>query len=139
MLIALLTGSLGYSKIQQLIEDRFQRDVMADLEHRMSWIHTAIKSAPMLGLWGTVTGMMAAFGKLATVKNVEPTALAGDISFALITTIIGLTISIPLLVVVAAINIRIRKMEALTAVGLSRFLEMLQLAMSRVGGRRRGA
>ncbi|MEO8495757.1 MAG: MotA/TolQ/ExbB proton channel family protein [Planctomycetota bacterium] len=135
--LAILNRGVGFVKVRQLIEDRFQRDVLAQLEHQMTWVHTVIKSAPMLGLFGTVTGMMGAFATLATAENVEPAALAANISVALITTADGLAIAIPLIVAVAAVNIRIKKMEELTIAGLNRFVEVMQVAMKQEGGRRR--
>jgi biopolymer transport protein ExbB/TolQ len=122
-MLAILNRQIGFAKVRQLIQDRFERDVMSDLDNRMTWVYTAIKTAPMLGLYGTVLGMMAAFGKLAAAERVNPTQLAEDISFALITTAIGLTTAIPLMVAVAAINIRTRRMEELVAAGLNYFLE----------------
>jgi biopolymer transport protein ExbB len=71
-LLAIESRSAGYNKVRQMIIDRFQRDVMADLEYRVSWVNTMIKSAPMVGLLGTVLGMMGAFAKLATAENVKP-------------------------------------------------------------------
>jgi biopolymer transport protein ExbB/TolQ len=129
--LAVLNRSLGFVKVRQLVEDRFQRDVLADLEHRLTWVNTVIKSAPMLGLFGTVVGMMGAFGKLHLAENVQADVLAGDIMLALITTAIGLAIAIPLIIAVAAINIRIRKMEELTVAGLNHYLEALQAALAR--------
>jgi biopolymer transport protein ExbB/TolQ len=125
-LVAVNHRDLGYAKVKHLVTDRFQRDVLSDLEQRLSWVNTVIKSAPMLGLFGTVIGMMGAFGKLAGAANVSPDALANDISVALITTADGLAIAIPLVLVVASINIRIRKMEDLVASGLSRVLDTLR-------------
>ena len=129
-MLAILNRKIGFAKVRQLIQDRFQRDVMSDLDHRLTWVYTAIKTAPMLGLYGTVLGMMAAFGKLATADRVNPTQLAEDISFALITTAIGLTTAMPLMVAVAGINIRIRRMEELVAAGLNHFLETFQAAVA---------
>jgi biopolymer transport protein ExbB len=125
-LIAINHRDLGYAKVKHLVMDRFQRDVLSDLEQRLSWVNTVIKSAPMVGLFGTVIGMMGAFGKLAGAANVSPDVLAQDISVALITTASGLAIAIPLVLVVASINIRIRKMEDLVASGLSRVLDTLR-------------
>jgi biopolymer transport protein ExbB len=125
-LLALNNRELGYERVRQLLMDRFQRDVLADLEHRLSWVQTVIKSAPMVGLFGTVMGMMGAFGKLAGKENVNPDVLAGDISIALITTAAGLAIAIPLVLCIASINIRIRDLEYLVAVGLAQFLEMFR-------------
>ncbi|MGC3970949.1 MAG: MotA/TolQ/ExbB proton channel family protein [Pirellulales bacterium] len=110
-------------KLRHMLADRYQRDVSADLEYRQSWINTVIKTAPMLGLFGTVLGMMSAFGKLGSGDKVEAAGLAEDISLALITTAIGLAIAIPLSLAVASINIRIRKLEDVVNVGLSRILD----------------
>ncbi|MFM7737880.1 MAG: MotA/TolQ/ExbB proton channel family protein, partial [Planctomycetota bacterium] len=87
--LAIENRKLGFGKVKQLLVDRFQRDVLQDLDFRLSWVVTVIKTGPMLGLLGTVLGMMAAFAKLAGPEGkVEVSSLASDISFALITTII---------------------------------------------------
>lgn len=136
-MLAIANRSIGYAKIRSLLADRFQRDVLSDLEHRLSWVYTVIKSAPMVGLLGTVVGMMGAFNKLATSENVDPTALADDISLALITTAAGLAIAIPLVICTASINVRIRKMEDLVGSGLTRFLETFKAAMRHVAPAKR--
>ena len=135
--LAAANRDLPPDHLQDLLVDRFQRDVMADLEHRVSWINNVIKTAPMLGLLGTVLGMMAAFGKLAASQNVKPDMLASDISFALITTAIGLAIAIPGTIAVASINVRIRKMEDLVSAGLARLLEIFGDAARRASTRNR--
>jgi biopolymer transport protein ExbB/TolQ len=132
-LLAITNRGIGFSKIRQLVIDRFQRDVMADLEYRISWVNTVIKSAPMVGLLGTVIGMMGAFGKLATFENVKADVLAEDISVALITTASGLAIAIPLVISMASINVRIRKMEDLAISGLTRVLESLRTGLGKAG------
>ena len=130
-LLALNNRHVGYSKVRQLVTDRFQRDVLADLEHRLNWVATVIKSAPMLGLLGTVIGMMGAFGKLYDNQGaVEPTALAGDIMVALITTACGLAIAIPLVFCTASINIRISKLEDLVGAGMTRFLDTFRATLT---------
>lgn len=134
-LLAIESRAAGFNKVRQMVIDRFQRDVMADLEYRVSWVNTMIKSAPMVGLLGTVLGMMGAFGKLATAENVQPDQLAGDISLALITTAGGLAIAIPLVISMASINVRIRKMEDLAISGLTRVLESLRAGLNARGGR----
>ena len=129
--LAIENRRLSFPKVKQLIADRFQRDVLQDLEHRLSWVITVIKAAPMIGLLGTVLGMMGAFGKLAGEDKVEAGALAQDILFALITTACGLAIAIPLVLAVAFINIRIKKMEDLVAYGINQFLEIFKEASIR--------
>ena len=127
--LGVMNRSLGYAQVRQLMADRFQRDVLADLENRTSLINTVIKSAPMVGLLGTVVGMMGAFGKLATADQVDPSVLAGNIMVALITTASGLAIAIPLTILLTYINIRIRKLEDMVGVGLTRFLPALKHVM----------
>ena len=57
------------------------------------------KIAPMIGLLGTVIGMVEAFREISSVKNlVDPSLLAGGIWEALITTVAGLFVGIPALV-----------------------------------------
>lgn len=133
--LAITNRNLGFSKVRQIVVDRFQRDLMADLEYRISWINMVIKSEPMLGLFGTVLGMMGAFAKLAAAETVKPTELAADISLALITTAIGLAVAIPLGIAMAAINVRIKGMEDLAISGLTHVLESLRSGMESRGRR----
>jgi biopolymer transport protein ExbB/TolQ len=124
---AIENRDMDFAKLQRRLTERLQNDVLADLEHRLSWVGTVIKTAPMLGLFGTVIGMMGAFANLGSGTKVDPSQLAQDIFFALITTAIGLATAMPLLVVMAAINVRIRKMEDQVAAGLTRLVEAVKL------------
>jgi biopolymer transport protein ExbB len=127
--LGLHNRQLGYFKVKQLMSERFERDVIADLNINISWITTVIKTAPMLGLFGTVVGMIGAFATLASAQSVEPTKLAKDINVALYTTAIGLCIAIPLLMALNAVNNRIRHMETLVGSGMTRFLEAFKLGL----------
>ena len=64
------------------------------LEKNLSTLASIAGAAPMIGFFGTVTGMIAAFQKMATEKNVAPDQLAEGIYQALITTAGGLFIGI---------------------------------------------
>ncbi|MDC0295630.1 MotA/TolQ/ExbB proton channel family protein [bacterium] len=125
----------GYKKARQFVMDRFQRDVMSDIEYRLSWVSTVIKSAPMIGLFGTVFGMMGAFETLATSESVEPKFLAKDINIALRTTACGLAIAIPLMILVANVNIRIAKMEDLVGAGLAKFMATYRESLAKFSGK----
>ena len=48
-LLAIANREIGYRKVRALITDRFQRDVLAEIEYRLSWVYTVIKSAPDAG------------------------------------------------------------------------------------------
>jgi biopolymer transport protein ExbB/TolQ len=133
---AIENRDMEYHKLQRRLTERLENDVLADLEHRLDWVGTVIKTAPMLGLFGTVIGMMGAFANLGSGTKVDPGQLAEDIFFALITTAIGLATAMPLLVCLAAINVRIRKMEDLVASGLTRLLEAVKLVGEPVALRR---
>lgn len=69
---------------------------MAFLERGMIWLATVANLAPMLGFLGTVSGMVNAFQAIKVAGDVEPTAVAGGIAEALITTVAGLVIAIPI-------------------------------------------
>ena len=81
--------------MRELTVERFQRDVLAEIDYYMTWVLTMIKTGPMWGLLGTVLGMMGAFGQLAAAESVKASELAGNINVALITTAVGLMIAIP--------------------------------------------
>jgi biopolymer transport protein ExbB len=121
--LAIANRNIGLTKMRELTVERFQRDVLAEIDYYMTWVLTMIKTGPMWGLLGTVLGMMGAFGQLAAQESVKAAELAGNINVALITTAVGLMIAIPLMMVVSAINIRIKHLEDLTGAGLARFFE----------------
>lgn len=68
-------------------------------------------TAPMIGLLGTVTGMISAFGKIAVTGTGDPNAIAGGISQALLTTAGGLIIAIPSIIAYNIFNKKIEKMS----------------------------
>lgn len=125
-LYAIEMREMEFHKLRRRLQERFQQDVLADLEHRLSWVATVIKSAPMIGLFGTVIGMMGAFKDLASGTKVDPAQMANNITFALITTAVGLAIAVPLLLCNASINVRIRKTEDLVSYGLARLLDTMK-------------
>jgi biopolymer transport protein ExbB len=96
------------------------------LEKNLSTLASIAGAAPMIGFFGTVTGMILAFFTMATEENVTPDVLAGGIYQALITTAFGLFIGILAFVgyniLVASIEKVIFKMESSTM----EFLDLLQ-------------
>lgn len=76
--------------------ERVALEELAGLKRYLSIIEATSQIAPLLGLFGTVIGMMAAFQNLQTSgSEADPAALAGGIWVALITTAVGLAVSIP--------------------------------------------
>ncbi|MGE0756534.1 MAG: MotA/TolQ/ExbB proton channel family protein [Pirellulaceae bacterium] len=73
------------------------------LDHRLSYMALIGTIAPMVGLFGTVDGMIRSFSVIANSSTTpKPSELAAGISTALVTTIVGLAIAIPAM---AAFNI----------------------------------
>ena len=60
------------------------------LEGSIHWIKTLAKVSPLLGLLGTVTGMVSIFTVMGLVGNTAPRAIAGGVSTAIITTMAGM-------------------------------------------------
>lgn len=72
--------------------------VVHDLERYLNTLGTIAAVAPLLGLLGTVIGMIKVFAEIMAQGTGNASALAGGISEALITTAAGLTVAIPALV-----------------------------------------
>ena len=66
---------------------------MAFLEKNLIWLSTVIAVAPMLGFMGTVWGMIIAFQDIAAANDISPAIVAGGISTALLTTLLGLIVA----------------------------------------------
>lgn len=71
------------------------RHVIHDLERYLNALGTIASITPLLGLLGTVIGMIKVFSVITTQGVGDPGVLAGGISEALITTAAGLTVAIP--------------------------------------------
>ncbi|EGR4253683.1 MotA/TolQ/ExbB proton channel family protein [Vibrio cholerae] len=72
-------------------------DEQNHLETGLSMLKLLAALAPMLGLLGTVTGMIETFQVITQFGNGDPKVMAGGISMALVTTVEGLIAAIPLL------------------------------------------
>jgi biopolymer transport protein ExbB len=66
------------------------------LEKGMIWLSTVISLAPMFGFAGTVSGMIGAFDAIAKANDISPAIVANGIAEALLTTIFGLGVAMPM-------------------------------------------
>lgn len=74
----------------------FELEEMAWVERRLPFLGVLITAAPLLGLLGTVAGMLVTFGGMASGAGSEPIdVISGGISKALVTTQAGLVIAVP--------------------------------------------
>ncbi|MCU7861663.1 MAG: MotA/TolQ/ExbB proton channel family protein, partial [Candidatus Thiodiazotropha sp. (ex Lucinoma kastoroae)] len=71
------------------------RQVVHELERYLNTLGTIASISPLLGLLGTVIGMIKVFSVIVTAGVGDPGVLAGGISEALITTAAGLSVAIP--------------------------------------------
>jgi biopolymer transport protein ExbB len=79
---------------------------------RWLWIlETIVTAAPLLGLLGTITGMIRAFHLFGTEGLVDPRGVTGGVAEALIATAVGLFAAVPALVAYNAFNSQIRVLE----------------------------
>lgn len=109
--------SRGYNKAIEGMQEVGEEESMK-LEHRLSYMALIGNLSPMIGLFGTVQGMIISFRVIATSPSApKPAKLAEGISTALFTTLVGLAIAIP---AIAAYNIlRNRVSRLLLEVGVT--------------------
>ncbi len=96
--VALENRELPNEEIKEALNDQGRQEVHA-MERGLVVLETIAGIAPLLGLLGTVIGILKVFNVIAEIGVGQATALSGGISEALITTIVGLSIGIPAVVV----------------------------------------
>jgi biopolymer transport protein ExbB len=82
--------------LELILDEAITREVPI-LEKGLPMIKLLAAVAPLLGLLGTVTGMIATFQSISLFGTGDPKLMAGGISQALVTTMLGLCVAIPLL------------------------------------------
>jgi biopolymer transport protein ExbB len=97
----------GYEDAVEGMQEVAEEESMA-MEQRLSWLALIGSIAPMLGLLGTVQGMISSFRKIATsATQPKPKDLAEGISTALFTTLEGLVVAIPAIVAYTLLRNRV--------------------------------
>ncbi|GAB6062665.1 MotA/TolQ/ExbB proton channel family protein [Deferrisoma palaeochoriense] len=91
---ALKNAGLEREVVKEAVQEVGRREA-AHLERYVGVLGTVANVAPLLGLLGTVSGMIKAFTVISVEGVGNPASLAGGISEALITTAAGLTVAIP--------------------------------------------
>ena len=119
-LSALIKVGIEYRSYPESAQKEVLKDAAAQevprLERNVSTLGTIAHIAPLLGLLGTVTGTMKAFGVLGRFGSVaDPSILAKGISEALITTVGGIVVAVPAVIfynlLVTKVNLILLKME----------------------------
>lgn len=138
--IAALTGDYSASPLAQVFEDVYEtyrrqtggsgpprsltplertaqtaaNEAITSLERRMTWLATIASASPFVGLFGTVMGVVDAFGAIGVSGAGSLKTVAPGIAEALITTAAGLFVAVPAVVAYNQFTARIRVFAAAT-------------------------
>jgi biopolymer transport protein ExbB len=100
--------------------------VVHDLERYLNALGTIAATTPLLGLLGTVIGMIKVFSAITAVGVGDPQVLAGGISEALITTATGLSVGIPSLMFHRFFRGKVNELTIAMEQDALRFMDVLQ-------------
>lgn len=127
----MLAGIVNYEKpeseLKEILEEAGRQEI-PKIRSFLPALGTIASVAPLLGLLGTVIGMIEVFSTISQEDSVNPGKLAGGISQALITTAFGMVIAMPTL---AAYNYFIAKVQTLV-------IEMEKTSLNLVAALKRG-
>ncbi|OHV11817.1 MotA/TolQ/ExbB proton channel family protein [Kushneria phosphatilytica] len=114
----------------EVLEARLDEMLLAEqprLERGQALIKVMAAIAPLMGLLGTVTGMIGTFQSITVFGSGDPRVMAGGISQALVTTVVGLIVAIPLLFAHTALSSRSRRLmnlvEGRASAALAEYLD----------------
>jgi len=95
--------SLELKLHEQVLKER------PSIEVGLNWLKIIAMVAPLLGLLGTVTGMIITFQAITLFGSGDPKTMAGGISSALVTTVLGLCVAIPTVLLHTFVNSRAQR------------------------------
>ena len=81
------------------------------MNNALTWLKLISAVSPLLGLLGTVVGMVAVFRTISENLSPDPTMLAGGIWTALITTVMGLVVAIPALMAYYYLMLKVKELR----------------------------
>ena len=98
-LLLFLSGHLDWSRGEcvELLETRARHEV-AQLERGLVVLEIIVGIAPLMGLVGTIYGLIAIFGSMSSLAGVDSVKFAQGVSTALYATLLGLLVAIPALI-----------------------------------------
>jgi biopolymer transport protein ExbB len=123
--VALKNRGVSRNVMKEILEEIGRQEV-AYLERYINLLGVVASVAPLLGLLGTVLGMVEVFDQISSVGMGNPSVLAGGIAKALNTTVAGLCIAIPSLVAYRLFDSRVNNFVVEIEHHALRFVEMLK-------------
>ncbi|MAD48077.1 MAG: biopolymer transporter ExbB [Gammaproteobacteria bacterium] len=125
----LLVACINYKDLpRENLESKIEEkavEVKYNLERNLNMLGTLATITPLLGLLGTVVGMITAFTGLSETSGANPDILATGISQALITTAFGLFIAVPGLVLHKYFEQKVTYLLISLQVEVSRFIDVI--------------
>jgi biopolymer transport protein TolQ len=106
-------------------------EMMQNEESYLPFLLTSAGVAPLLGLFGTVWGLVHAFIRISEKQSADITTVAPGIAEALITTLVGLMVAIPALIMYNYLAARIRHLESRLMTVADRYSVLLQTVFLR--------
>lgn len=125
----LAAGLLNRKHSREVMKEAIEevgRQVVLELERYLNTLGTIASITPLLGLLGTVIGMIKVFTAITTAGVGNPTVLAGGISEALITTAAGLSVAIPALMFHRFFNGKVEKLVLVMEEEALKMVEVMQ-------------
>lgn len=105
----------------------FTRLQVTRMERGLFILEIVVSAAPLLGLLGTVTGLVKVFSQISPETGMpDPAAFVEGVSMALTTTILGLSIAIPALAFNSYLNRKVDTYEAQLEVGVERLVATMK-------------
>ena len=131
-------GTLDADELAELgAERRFEE--MEQLKRPLWILGTVASSAPFIGLFGTVVGIIKAFHNMAALGSGGFAVVAAGISEALVATALGLGVAIIALVFYNYFQVRLERIESALTIGTARLVEALRGAGSNAPRKQRVA
>jgi len=123
--------SLSELELVQQHVDQTVEDILHCEESYMPFLSTTSAVAPLIGLFGTVWGLIHAFISISATQSADIAAIAPGIAEALTTTLAGLIVAIPAYVMFSYVSSQVRKLDR-HFMGLSdQFMILVQRLMSK--------
>lgn len=126
MLAAGLVNRKHSREVMKEVIEEVGRQVVHELERYLNTLGTISSITPLLGLLGTVIGMIKVFAAIMTTGIGDPGVLAGGISEALITTAAGLSVAIPSLMFYRYLRGKVEKLVIMMEEEALKMVEVMQ-------------
>lgn len=108
----LTEAAYGYNAMEEAMEEAAQ-DRSGNTKAKLEWMNVLGNTGPMLGLLGTVWGMILMFMKITALNKMPPASmLAEEIGIALVTTLLGLCVAIPALTIYSIYKNRVDQLTS---------------------------